>query len=110
MVFKNAVMWPDDDPASMSPSNLGHDQVGVYITDFEFVGPSAVLIPDNVSVVPKPLMGPNGWVPSAMLVPQTKWCALVDGHKKAEKNGSWASSCEVLILGSSAVLSILPIS
>lgn len=93
-------MWPDDDPASISPSTLGHSEVGVYITDFEFVGPSAVLVPDNVSVAPKPLMGPNGWVPSAMLVPQTKWCALVDGHKRAEKNGSWASNCEVLMFGS----------
>ena len=76
--------------------------VGVCTSEFHFVAPSAVLVPDNVSAVPIFLKGPDGWVPSVVL-------EMVDWHKKAEQNGSWASSNEVLIFHSCDAFNMRPI-
>ena len=79
---------------SLDETYCKEKEVGVYATDFEFVGPSACIVPDSDSnnVESRPLIRNGQWVPSTLLVPENKWAALVDGHKRAERNGSLASS------------------
>lgn len=83
-------MWPSDDPVSGSHS-IGPTQVAFFGDDFEFVGPSAMLIPEEtmkVNDVSKPLIKDGAWVQSAILVPATKWAALVDGHRRSCQAGT----------------------
>lgn len=86
-VFQNATFWPEEDTpfaaeSEFAPGLLSDGDVGVYLTDFEFVGPSACLVPSPVaSTVPQPMMGADGkWLPGAILINDQMWLSLVEGH------------------------------
>ena len=83
-------MWPSDDPVSASNS-IEPNQVAFFGDGFEFKGPSAMLVPDpsmKVNDVSKPLIKDGAWVASAVLVPETKWSALIDGHRRSCQAGT----------------------
>ena len=94
LAFKNACMWPADDPVSKG-GTIEPNQIAFYGTDFEFVGPSAMLVPDKTLMpndMARPLIRDGKWVPSAVSIPETKWCALVDGQRRSDAAGA-STSC-----------------